>query len=121
MDRPRNRVTSEGRRRPAMSKYYRSGAAGPNQPSPFETKLDKANPLKKFWLKAADVLLIALLIIFLGHSLIVSSNAKVIASDTSYHSITNYQDSAKRYLRALRNNNKITFDSDAIAADFQRD
>jgi cell division septal protein FtsQ len=112
-NRPRNRVTSQ-RKRPPTSNYYRSGTNTPENASPFEARLNKVNPFKKFWLRAVDVAAILLLIYLLIHSLIVRSPAQVIANDSSYHSATNYQDSVNNYLKALKNHNKITFDENGI-------
>jgi cell division septal protein FtsQ len=114
-------VSNEGRRRPAMSTYYRSGAQANDKPSPFEKRSIRSKRGKKLLIKVADLLAVALLIFLVIHSLIVSNDAKVIASDTSYHTQTNYQDSAKHYIKSLRNRNKVTFDTAAIVRSYQND
>jgi hypothetical protein len=114
-------VSNEGRRRPAMSTYYRSGAQANDKPSPFEKRSIRSKRGKKLLIKIADLLAVALLIFLVIHSLIVSNDAKVIASDTSYHTQTNYQDSAKHYIKSLRNRNKVTFDTAAIVRSYQND
>lgn len=114
---------TQTRRRPPMSNYYRSGAKSGSaaQASPFERKIKKPSKLGKYIARALDVLLVIALGIGLIYSLIVSPSAKLQVSDTTYHSLDNYRDSAKHYLKALKNRNKISFDEASIIKSFKQD
>src|SRR4051812_24213276 len=116
--RPRNPA---GRDRPRMTNYYRSGATPSKGDSPFVQKLPKPNKLKKYSIRFLDLLLIIGLLFLLVHSLIINPHAKLIVSDNSVHSFTNYQDASNSYLRALRDHNKITFDTNGLVKKFKND
>ncbi|MBX4199745.1 hypothetical protein KW789_02530 [Candidatus Saccharibacteria bacterium] len=114
---------ADTRRRPPMSTYYRSGAksGAAGQGSPFEKKVKKPSKLGKYFARAIDILLILSLSVGLIYSLIVSPSATVQVSDTTYHSFDNYSDSAKHYLKAFKNRNKISFDEASIAKSYKQD
>ncbi len=121
MDEPNKERKRPARRRPPISNYYRSGASTAGKDSPFKPRVVKTSRVKKYLIRTIDALLVIGLVALLIHSLIVNPNPKVIVSDTSVHSHNNYQDSADTYVRPIRFHNKITFDTNAITADFKRD
>ena len=113
----------QARRRPPMSNYYRSGtgSAPTTQSSPFERRIKKSSKLRKYMARALDVFLVLALGIGLVYSLIVTPTPKLQVSDTTYHSLDNYRDSAKHYLSTLKNRNKVSFDEAAIVKSFKQD
>ena len=113
---------SNARRRPPISKYYRSGAKAADVDSPFAS-VNKPDPKRhsKYLVRFIDILVVAAIIFLLVRSSLVNSDAKVIVNDTFYHSLTNYQDSAKKYLGALTNHTKLTFNQSKVISQFQHD
>jgi len=103
-----------------MSNYYRSGAASNSKASPFYAP-PKPGRFGKYLVRSVDVLLLLALVVLMVRSLMVSSKAVVVATSTFYHSQTNYQDSATNYLHGLSDRTKISFNQNAVAADFRRD
>jgi hypothetical protein len=114
MNSDNQRRRPQERKRPPTSNYYRSGAGPAGQASPFEAKLNAVSPLKRIWLKTIDILMILVLIFLVFHSLILRSNAKIIVNNTNFSSISNYRDVTNGYLRAVKNNNKLTFDDKGL-------
>jgi hypothetical protein len=117
MDRPRRRAVKGSNR--IASTYYRGGGRPPAD-SPFKVA-EETKASGGHWLRTADIILILILLFGLGWSLILQPHARVVASDTSYHSVINYQDSANHYLQGLRDKTKITFDQNKLAAGLKRD
>lgn len=121
MDKDGRRRRPQQRKRPPTSTYYRSGSGSTKLSSPFEARLNKVNPIKRLWLKTIDLLMIGILLYLIIHSLILRPNAKIITNNTAYSSINNYQDITNSYLRAIKNNNKLTFDDKGLVATLKTD
>jgi hypothetical protein len=120
MDRPRQRSKDSNGNLLPRTTYYRSGGRSGSSASPFEQE----QPLKvksKPWLKAIDIFFVVLLLFMLARSLMLENKSKVIASDLSYHSAINYQDSINHSLQSFGNRNKITFDQKAVVSSLKRD
>lgn len=120
MDRPRRRLDEADRRVLPRTTYYRSGGRPGSADSPFE----QTGPVKvrsRFWVHLLDLVFICLLLLTLVRAVVLDNHSKVIASNLSYHSQTNYQDSANQYLQSLSNRNKITFNEQGIVSSLKRD
>lgn len=117
----RDKSMSRGQRRAkrgALTTYYRSETSR-SSPSPFKKKPPKKNHRKLFF-GLADVALIILLAFGLAYSLIVNPRPIIKADDSSYHSAKEYESVAAKGLDALKNRNKITFDSQSVISDMQK-
>lgn len=111
----RNRLVG-GVARPPMTNYYRGETKAS---SPFEKKRPKKAMSAKF-IKAIDWLIVVVAIFCLIYSLIVKPDPKVIASSTSYNSITNYQAAASAAMKDFKDHNKITFDETSLATSLKK-
>ena len=118
----RSKSREVSRQRPAISKYYQSGAKEAAGTSPFvSARTPKSRRLSKYLVRFIDILLIVGLLFLLVRSMLVSSTPKVVVNDTYYHSLTNYQDSIKKYMRNINDHTKLTFNQDKLVSQLQGD
>lgn len=115
-DRPRNRPSGAktGANVP-LTKYYRSGDQPTTGRSPFRLSVKKSTRRRRL-AKFTDVAVIVAVMFCLVYSLIVKPSPRILVSDTSYRSVSAYQDAAANELRALKNRNKATLDEASIEA-----
>jgi hypothetical protein len=109
------RVDTDG---PTLTKYYRSGNSSESA-SPFKRTPSKGK-LRLRLLKSVDFIAIAAIFVLIGYSLMVSSKPVVVASDTSYHSMSDYQAAIAAELGLLKNRNKITIDETQIVLNIKK-
>lgn len=112
---PTERKSPAGtRRRSPVTTYYRSGSGAEN-PSPFSKKTPKRSP-RRFLFGALDIILGTAAVLALGYSLMIKPAPNLIVSSQSFHSQAVYKSAAIAQLKHLSNRNKITFNSNDMAA-----
>lgn len=113
---PGQRGSKNYRRRP-LTTYYRSeGAQGSS--SPFNKKPPPKNR-RKLFAGAADLVLLAILILALANSLLISSAPKVTVTSTAYRSLSDYQPKVKQSFGGVGNRNKISFNETGVIKGIQ--
>lgn len=115
------RRSSGDRRRALSGNYYRSGAGRTPASSPFRESAKRTGRLNDLITRTMDISLLALVVIALVYSLLLSSNPVIQASSTAYNSTQNYHDSARRFLKEFKNRNKVTFDEKSVVDGLMQD
>jgi hypothetical protein len=100
--------------RAPLTSYYRSKNQ-PGSASPFKKKPAK-HPGRKILFRAADIVLIVLLLAGLIYSLLLKPQPRVAVNDLSYHSQAVYDSQISPLFGGFKNGNKITFDESSTAA-----
>lgn len=101
----------------SVNTYYGNRGAQPSgKNSPFQKKQIKrsANRLVS---RLIDVLIMIALITLLIYSLVLSSKAKVIVNNSTYHTSAEYSKFVDTVIPSFKNKNKITFDKDQLSKD----
>lgn len=106
-------------RRTPVTTYYRSKNTNTDR-SPFQKKAPAPNR-RKYVIGAADLILLALLLMGLVYSLAVSPSPKVSATSLAYRPLRTYADSVNRASAGFKNRNKITFDENSLARKVRSD
>jgi hypothetical protein len=118
-ERPRQRANQRTSSKVPLT-FYRSGDSQSPPSSPFKDKsVPQPSMLKRFFTGLLDILLIVILLACLIYSLFIKPTPKVIVNSELYHSKSTYKDAAHRYLSAVKNRNKITFDDKSIVNSMQ--
>jgi hypothetical protein len=99
-------------RRRTLNTYYRTNSQDAS-PSPFKRKHRKSSP-RKWLFGLADIILVCLLLAGLIYSLILRPQPKIQANDYSYHSSADYRAGIQPFFKAVKDNNKISFDEAAV-------
>lgn len=115
----RKRASNRGADRPRPS-YYRAPVAKTPSHSPFKRKTPLKRSRRGVLASLRNGLIIILLLTGLIYSQIVKAEPKLEVSDTSYHSVEEYNSAASSDLKALRNKSKLTLDKRGIANSLKR-
>lgn len=109
--------TPKNYRRTPIANYYRA-AKDPTAQSPFRRKQPKTNR-RMMLFNIADIILLAIVIIGLIYSLILSHNPAIKADSAQYHSPAVYKTQIATLFSGLKNSNKLTFDESSVVKAIQ--
>lgn len=107
----RNGGSSQKTSRRSALNYYRSAKPGNNSPFQRRAQSKKRSPISRAvdWLVIVGVMAVAI------YALVLQSNPIINVSSTLYHQPDVYREAAQASLQSLKNRNKLTFDSQAVA------
>lgn len=105
--------------RVARTSYYKGMHEASQPKSPFSKKVSTIPTSKKITKVIDWVLVIAVIFCFI-YSLIVRPQPHVLATSTSFHSLSTYQDFAAKNLGSIKDSNKITFNETALVDSMQK-
>lgn len=97
-----------------MTTYYRSGSDKKAPPAPKRRKTHS-----KIFLRLVDFIGVLAIFGLFGYSLLISSNPKVIVSNTGFNSVETYKITTTEYMSAISARNKITFDEESLVKQLQ--